>query len=90
MTHECDEKCKWRYEETDYKLHTSFSEFSTREAKAWFSTTFLYNNPNRDELLTWNHFMKNIKDPNKSVDEYKFTALTVLEMESVIPKKTAE
>ena len=88
--HECEESSKWRCEETEYKLQTSFSEFPTREAKAWFFTNFLDNNPRRDELLAWQYFIENVKEPNKTVDEYKNTEATLLHTESVIPKKTAD
>ena len=86
---EYQKKCKRRCEEIDYQLYTSFSEFPTKEAKAWFFTTFLYNNPKRHDLLAWKYFIENIRDPNKSAEESKYKKQTFLGKESINPKKTS-
>ena len=85
----CVRGCKSRCEETEYDIQVSLSMFPTREAMAWFFYDFLYDNPNRDKLLAWEYFMAEVKDPNKTVDDYLYQNNIAAE-KSVIPQKTAD
>ena len=86
----CQGRCKNRCEETEYDLQTSFSVFPTREAMAWFFTKYLYNNPERDRLMTWDYFLNNVKDSNRTPDDYKYSLQAREEGFSVIPNEVAK
>ena len=85
----CVRFCKSRCEETQYDIQLSLSLFPTREAMAWFFNDFLYHNPNRNQLVAWEHFMTKVKDPNKTMDDYLYQSNTTPE-KSVIPQTTAD
>ena len=85
----CVRGCRCRCEETEYDIQVSLSLFPTREAMAWFFSDFLYNNPNRDRLLAWEHFMTKVKDPNKTVDDYLYQS-NIAPEKSVITQKSAD
>ena len=85
----CEENCHWRCDETLYEVQTSLATFPTKEAMAWFFTNYLYNNPNKNESLAWSHFIRDVKDPNMSAEEYKYKPSTKSQP-SVIPITVSE
>ncbi len=86
----CAFNCEWRCQETKYLLQTSISMFPPREAVAWFYTNYLHQNPDRDALLAWKYFVHNIKEENKTAEDYVLNPETKKTGKSVVPDHMAE
>ncbi len=69
----CVRQCKWRCKEIEFESASSLSVFPTREAMAWFYSTYLYNNPRNHSLLAWQHYLDDIKNPNKTAEDFSFS-----------------
>ncbi len=71
----CDQSCKWRCEEVEYDMQITTSLYPTKEVMAWFYTLYIYNNPNRNKLLAWEHFLDDrrpIKGLNKTPEDFLY------------------
>ena len=75
---------------SEYDLQTSFSVFPTREAMALFYTVYLYNNHERDKLMAWQYFLNNVKDLNRTENDYKHSPQATKDGFSAVPKEAAE